>query len=514
VSDFDGNPGGMMSQIETAAATAGLQQDAMSADTGAPAQEPTAPALSEYFDGSPVPAFAIDMNHVVTHWNKACGQATGRSSTEMVGSRNHWQPFYPDQRPVMADLIVDGSFETFGSTYYQDKFKASSLIPGAYEGEDFFPHIGKNGCWLFFSAAPLRDRNGRIVGAIETLQDVTSRKLAEQNLHQAQLGLEQLVADRTAQLAQANVRLGIDIQQREMVETELLRRNADLTELNAKLSMAQQQLLQSEKLASIGQLAAGVAHEINNPIGYIFSNFNTLETYIENLLAMLKSYEDAEAGISLPDVVAALHAMRDSVELDFLKEDIPVLMRESKEGIVRVRKIVQDLKDFSRIDGGQDWQWANLHQGIDSTLNVVNNEVKYKADIVKEYGAIPDIECLPSQINQVIMNIVVNAAHSIGAERGKITVRTGTGDAAVWIEIADTGAGIPKENLSRIFDPFFTTKPVGKGTGLGLSLSYGIVQKHKGRIEVESEVGKGTRFRITLPIQRAGPECDGKDAAK
>jgi signal transduction histidine kinase len=265
--------------------------------------------------------------------------------------------------------------------------------------------------------------------------------------------------------------------------------------------MAQEQLVQSEKLASIGQLAAGVAHEINNPIGYIFSNFNSLTGYIEKLFAMLTAYETAESHITAQDVAAELARMREKVELEFLKEDIPVLMNESKEGIVRVRKIVQDLKDFSRVDGGQDWQWTNLHQGIDSTLNIVSNEVKYKADVVKQYGDIPDIECLPSEINQVVMNMVVNAAHAMGNARGTITIRTGVEGDNVLLEIADTGGGISKENLSRIFDPFFTTKPVGQGTGLGLSLSYGIVQKHLGHIEVESEIGKGTLFRIVLPIR-------------
>jgi two-component system NtrC family sensor kinase len=148
-------------------------------------------------------------------------------------------------------------------------------------------------------------------------------------------------------------------------------------------------------------------------------------------------------------------------------------------------------------------------QGIDSTLNIVSNEVKYKADVVKQYGDIPDIECLPSQINQVVMNLVVNAAHAIGEQRGRITLRTGRDGESVWLEVADNGAGIARENLSRIFDPFFTTKAVGKGTGLGLSLSYGIVQKHEGRIDVDSEPGRGTTFRITLPIRHA--EQEGKD---
>jgi signal transduction histidine kinase len=315
--------------------------------------------------------------------------------------------------------------------------------------------------------------------------------------------LEALVANRTCQLEQAMQRLEDDIRKRESAEAELLRRNNELTELNARLSTAQEQLMQSEKLASIGQLAAGVAHEINNPIGYVFSNFETLGNYIGRMLTMFGHYQRAEDSIGNAEVLAALRAQRASVDLDFLIEDIPTLMTESREGITRVRKIVQDLKDFSRVDANQDWQWANLHAGIDSTLNILSSEIKYKADVIKEYGEIPEIECQPSHINQVIMNIVINGAHAIAAgERGKITIRTGRDDAKVWIEVADTGAGIPKEILTRIFDPFFTTKPIGSGTGLGLSLSYGIIQKHDGQIDVHSVPGCGTTFRITLPIRR------------
>ena len=325
---------------------------------------------------------------------------------------------------------------------------------------------------------------------------------SNQALDTTRLGeLEALVANRTSQLELAMQRLEEDIRKREAAEAELLRRNNELTELNVRLSMAQEQLVQSEKLASIGQLAAGVAHEINNPIGYVFSNFETLGTYIARMLSMFQVYEQAEAHLADPQVLANVRATRAGIDLDFLIEDIPVLMTESREGITRVRKIVQDLKDFSRVDANQDWQWANLHQGIDSTLNIVSNEVKYKADVIKEYGDIPDIECLPSSINQVIMNIVINGVHAITGERGKITIRTGKAGPNVWIEIADTGVGIPKEIASRIFDPFFTTKPIGSGTGLGLSLSYGIIQKHNGQIDVESQPGVGTTFRITLPIE-------------
>ncbi|HEV8311830.1 MAG TPA: ATP-binding protein [Burkholderiaceae bacterium] len=295
--------------------------------------------------------------------------------------------------------------------------------------------------------------------------------------------LEEAVQERTREITQANDALKAEISERKQLES---------------------QLVQSEKLASIGQLAAGVAHEINNPIGYIFSNFGTLEKYLADLFEMLAAYERAEPAVDAP-VAAGLRGLRERMELDFLKDDVPGLMRESKDGLARVRTIVQDLKDFSRVDSAQEWQWAHLHQGIDSTLNVVASEVRYKADVVKEYGRIPDIECLPSQINQVIMNLIVNAAHAMGPERGLITVRTGAEGDSVWMEVADTGCGIPPEVLPRIFDPFFTTKPVGKGTGLGLSVSYGIVQKHQGRIDVHSEVGKGTTFRVVLPVRAAAP---------
>lgn len=295
----------------------------------------------------------------------------------------------------------------------------------------------------------------------------------------------------------------ISEEQLRFIVKELLEANQELQVLNRKLSDAQNKLMQSEKLASIGQLAAGVAHEINNPIGFIFSNFGTLEQYLGDVFDMLDAYEQAEPSINDPSALAKLRALKEERDIAYLKDDIPALMTESKDGIQRVRKIVQDLKDFSRVDARQEWESVNLHHGIDSTLNIVNNEIKYKADIVKAYGPQPEVQCLPSEVNQVFLNLLVNAAHAITAERGTITIRTGTEGPHAWVDIEDNGAGIPAENLQRIFDPFFTTKPVGQGTGLGLSLSYGIVQKHGGKLEVRSEPGKGTCFRITLPIQHA-----------
>jgi two-component system NtrC family sensor kinase len=333
------------------------------------------------------------------------------------------------------------------------------------------------------------DARDRLLILKKPFDNIEVRQLAQaltakwQMTQQAALqidSLEAAVDERTHRLLQANEALQVEITERKNLEA---------------------QLVQQEKLASIGQLAAGVAHEINNPIGYIFSNVGTLEGYLQDLFRMLDAYEQTPAALQL-------RPLREELQIGYLKDDIPSLMRESKEGIRRVRQIVQDLKDFSHVDSLQEWQIVHLHQGIDSTLNVVGSELRYKADVIKEYGEVPEIECLSSQINQVVMNLVVNAAHAMGdggdqgSQRGRIVIRTGSAAGEAWFEVADNGSGIPKDVLPRIFDPFFTTKPIGKGTGLGLSLSYGIIQKHHGRITVDSEVGRGTTFRVTLPLRR------------
>jgi len=267
----------------------------------------------------------------------------------------------------------------------------------------------------------------------------------------------------------------------------------------AALEQAQTQLLQSEKMAAIGQLAAGVAHEINNPIGFVNSNIGTLSTYVYDLLKLVDSYEANEVllPVAQRDALAVLKAQTD---IAYLRGDIGPLLQESKDGLQRVKRIVAELKDFAHV-AESEWRDDNLEQGLDSTLNVVWNELKYKTQVIKEYGHPPAIECMLPQLNQVFMNLLVNAAQAID-EHGTITIRTGGKGEEVWVEIADSGKGIPPEILPKIFDPFFTTKPVGKGTGLGLSVSHGIVQSHCGRIEVESKIGEGTTFRIWLPMKQ------------
>ncbi|MCW9088569.1 MAG: PAS domain S-box protein [Gammaproteobacteria bacterium] len=252
-----------------------------------------------------------------------------------------------------------------------------------------------------------------------------------------------------------------------------------------------EQMQQSEKLASLGMLAAGVAHEINNPIGYVRANLNSLERYMAELFQPLDR-DEMESPTQHP---------QSSDAPDSLRRDIGELLQETREGVERVRNIVTDLKELSHPAGEDAWQLADLHKGLNSTLNIARSELKHKAKVVCQFGELPRVECLPGQLNQVFLNLLVNAAQAI-EQRGVIVIRTGQQGEGVWIEISDTGKGIPPQHLKRLFEPFFTTKPVGQGTGIGLPLSHRIVEKHHGRIEVDSEEGVGSRFRVWLPIRQ------------
>ncbi len=279
------------------------------------------------------------------------------------------------------------------------------------------------------------------------------------------------------------------------------------------LKKTQVQLVQSEKMASIGQLAAGVAHEINNPIGYVNSNIGSLKNYIGDLSEYLDQLESfakkcndlsaEEREKSVEDIIK----LKEELEIDFVKEDIEELIKESIFGMDKVRDIVQSLKNFSRVDQEEDAQEANINECIEQTLKIVWNDLKYKCEVIRNLGDIPDIYCFPGQLNQVIMNLLVNAGHAI-EEKGTIEITTYTENNDLFIKIRDTGNGIPPENLEHLFEPFFTTKPVGQGTGLGLSISYGIIKKHQGEISIESEVGVGTQFTIQLPINAVKPDVN------
>jgi hemerythrin-like metal-binding protein len=309
---------------------------------------------------------------------------------------------------------------------------------------------------------------------------------AKHELETANHLLETRVHERTHELADANRAL----------ESE---RQA-LVESLAQLQQTQARLLQSQKMAAVGQLAAGVAHEINNPIGFVNSNLGSLTGYVEHMLTLLAAYE--KTLVRMPPVLrASIERLPAHAELNYIREDAPDLLRECKEGLARVKRIVSDLRDFSRADT-VDWASVDIQEVLDGALQVAWNEVKYKAEVIKEFAPLPPVHCSATQLGQVFVNLLVNAAHAI-AERGTITLRTGTVPGFVWIEISDTGAGMSAETQKRIFEPFYTTKPVGQGTGLGLSISWDIVERHGGSLEVQSSPGHGSCFRITLPISQA-----------
>ncbi|WP_086933700.1 sensor histidine kinase [Agarilytica rhodophyticola] len=294
---------------------------------------------------------------------------------------------------------------------------------------------------------------------------------------------------------------------REIAENNLENKSRELFESNQSLVQAynrlkdqKAQLLHQEKLASIGQLAAGVAHEINNPTGFVKSNLRTMVSYAQSFTKIVESYEDLINDTSNGDteIKSKVKKIRRKNDLDFIMEDMFDLLEESLEGTERIEDIVMGLKNFARPDQDEK-QLFSLNECIESTLKLVNNEVKYKADIELDLGEIPEIEGKPGAISQVILNLVVNAADAI-PEHGNIFIATAVDKKEIKMSIRDNGSGIPQDILTKIYDPFFTTKEVGKGTGLGLAISHGIIQKHGGRLTVESKEGEGTEFTIALPV--------------
>lgn len=288
-------------------------------------------------------------------------------------------------------------------------------------------------------------------------------------------------------------------------------KNEKLEQALNSLKNTQAQILQSEKMSSIGQLAAGIAHEINNPTGYVSSNLKTLTDYHEDIKKMLTHYKalitsfqttshPSSDSTQIADQVKHIINEYHHLDMDYILQDASELIEESKEGVERIKKIVMDLKDFAH-PGVDEMKLTDINRNIDSTLNIVWNEIKYKALVKKDYGDLPQVKCYPQQLNQVFMNILINAAQAVRA-KGVICISTFAENGRVLIRISDTGEGIPKENIPKIFDPFFTTKEVGKGTGLGMNVVYNIIKKHNGTIDVDSEIGKGSTFTIQIPIDQ------------
>ena len=278
---------------------------------------------------------------------------------------------------------------------------------------------------------------------------------------------------------------------------ELEIHNAELSAQKAKLTSLQAQLMQSEKMASLGQLAGGVAHELNNPAGFIYSNMESLDRYASGLTRLLSVYDRA---LLSPELTSQANAIKQEIKYEEVLRELSSIIADCQEGARRIRDIVMNLRTFSRLDEAEATP-VDIHAGIDSTIRILSQY--YNSDHIalkREYAPLPLIHSFAGQLNQVWMNLLMNAAQAIGCGPGEVRIETGVKDQIVFVRISDTGSGIKPEDMGKLFDPFFTTKPVGVGTGLGLSISYGIITSHGGTISVESTPGRGTTFTTLIPL--------------
>ena len=278
---------------------------------------------------------------------------------------------------------------------------------------------------------------------------------------------------------------------------DLETKNEELVTGKIQLEHLQAQIVQSAKMASLGQLAAGVAHELNNPVGFVHANLEMLDQHFTNLTRLIEYYDQID--ISAIDGAKAA-SIKDEIGYPTILGDINSIVRDCRDGSDRIRDIVQNLRTFSRLDEA-DYNLTNIHEGLDSTIRLISGYFSSgNIRLVRDYGDLPVIQAFSGQLNQVWMNLLVNAAQAIGTGKGEVKIKTSVDDDDIFVEISDSGCGIAVQDLNRIFDPFFTTKPVGEGTGLGLSISFGIVERHGGNITVDTRLGVGTTFKVRLPL--------------
>ena len=396
----------------------------------------------------------FDEAEAITYWNESAQKIFGYEEQEILGEKS--TKIFPTQGDTFTLPKYVGEEKTFEMT-------------AITKGMNNFP------VEVSISSVTIKEQRHTVI----ILRDITKRKESEIKLRKYQERLEQMVEERTQ----------------------------DLQKTVQDLKDTQFKLVQSEKLASIGQLAAGVAHEINNPMGFITSNLGTLSNYIEKFNNFIDAQSEIIHSAGSKQANDYIEQKSTSLKIDYIREDIEDLIKESLDGADRVRNIVLNLKRFSRVDDAE-FQDANINECIESTLNIAWNEIKYKAELKKNFGKIPLTKCYPQQINQVFMNLLLNAAHAID-KYGIIDIATWKSNGHINVSISDNGCGIPEKNIKMIFEPFYTTKETGKGTGLGLSISYDIIKNHKGDITVESTMGQGTTFTVSIPILKTTPDQKG-----
>ncbi len=461
----------------------------------------------------------LDPRGCIISWNTGAERIKKYQASEIIGQ--HVSRFYTSEdiqrgKPKQALEIAarEGRFEDEGWRVRKD-------------GSQF---------WANVVITALRDKDGKLRGFARVTRDITERKLSQEALQQAHDELEKRVEERTAELIQANERLKQEIAEHEQTEAALRQSKARLKEqakqleaetqhataLLQQLQRTQTQLIHTEKMSSLGQLVAGVAHEINNPVGFIYCNLDYATCYIKDLMRLVELF-----CFHYPKPVAQIQAEMKAVDFDFLMSDLPKLLSSMKVGANRLRKIVLSLQNFLRAEQ-VEIKPIDIHEGIDSTLMLLQHRLKATAErpeitVLKEYNTVPLVEGYAGQLNQVFMNLLTNAIDVLETSSDardiprNITISTSVKEIRrefpgsrieqnvphVVIRIADNGPGISKEVFHKLFDPFFTTKPVGKGPGLGLSISYQIVvEKHGGQLTCTSEPGKGAEFLVVIPVQQ------------
>jgi len=524
-------------------------------------------ALSQIIQGNTIPTFVINKEHIVTHWNRAIEKLTGYKAEEIVGTNKQWLPFRRKQRPIMADVIVDEMEEKEIEKYYGHSWSKSALIEGAYEAEEFFPHIGEAGKWLFFTAAPIRDANGETVGSIETLWDTTERREAQEALQRAHDELETRVEERTAELRKLNEELRkseekyktlfdnapnsifiMDQKSFDLIDVNatalesyrqskegLLKRNfldllyeedkdleAALKNLTAHQCVfyprrkhrrgkgepfyvnivachaihmgtdcliatttdvsenveKEAQLIQASKLATLGTLASGMAHELTQPL-------NVIQVASDFFLKKLNKGEEIS------------------------KDELRSVAEEIGSHVDRASKVIKHMRDFAR-QSDLTRTRIDINEPIKDVFKVMGQQLRVH-QIEVELELEPNglhIMADHNRLEQVFINLVTNAMYAMDDKglrwgnkkwRRLLKIRSFNADGQAVIKVSDTGKGIPKDIIDRIFEPFFTTRKVGQGTGLGMSISYRIISDYGATIEVESEVDVGTTFTLKFP---------------
>ncbi|HOI75591.1 MAG TPA: PAS domain S-box protein [Syntrophales bacterium] len=550
--------------------------------------------LASIIGGSPIPTFVIGRDHRILYWNRALEELSRIRADEVVGTNQHWRAFYSRERPCMADLLVDGALKAI-PTWYTGKYIPSKLIDEAYEATDFFPELGEEGRWLRFTAAVLRDPRGNLVGVVETLEDITERRQAEEALRAAHEELESRVRERTAELAEANLALKettehlslileslpivsysrqasspfaltyVSTSVREMTgfspgqfledpgfwesrvhpddraqlpqvpktkrrqgRSEYRFRTADgsyrwfsdywrvprhsggpppqvagvcqdVTEekrMRQEAELRLQQMIQTHKLTALGEVVAGVAHEINNPVSFISYNIPLLE----------EIWNAVEPGIHRLGEIDPRWKNRD-IHPEELTRHMREIIEAFRVASNRISRVITNLKEFSRSDERsarmKPLQVAEVVQGA---LLIVGGQIRRTVSTIEQRiePDLPPVLGNLQKLEQVLTNLLINAHQAMpGGRKGRITVsaRSIPRLNAILLDVEDNGRGIPRENLGHLFDPFFTTRRDSGGTGLGLSISYGLVREHNGLIGVLSRPGMGSRFSVFLPVE-------------